>query len=177
MEKKGLSLPTPAPVKGSCGMEAGKRFSFSSRPVPFPSGSGGWAALELLQGGEPGRDCPSSVCSCPTAAPAETQACGGRRGPGAGCGGSTVMCLLLCGRRNLTVVLTTSSMETTAKIIQQTSVHIALFWCRSCHWLFFFFTLYFKGNSRSSLYGRVKFVSRNAVLGNWHIRFFSRCRM
>lgn len=45
-----------------------------------------------------------------------------------------------------------------------------------------FITLYFKGNSRSSLYRRVKFVGRNAVLGNWHIKFFSgeissRCRM
>lgn len=78
-------------------------------------------------------------------------------------------------------MLITSSMGTTTKIIQQTSVHLALFWWRSCRWNVFI-TLYFKGNSRSGLYRKVKFVSRNAVLGSWHIKFFSckissRCRM
>lgn len=47
---------------------------------------------------------------------------------------------------------------------------------------YFFLTLFFKGSSGSNPYRGVKFVSRNAVLGNRHIKIFSckiscRCRM
>lgn len=106
-----------------------------------------------------------------TAPPSKTQAGGGGRGPGPKCGGDAVICLLLCGRRNLTLMLITYSVGTTTKIIQQTSVHIAL--VQVLPLAYFFITFSFKGNSRPNLYRRVKFVSRNAILGNLSIEFFS----
>lgn len=137
MGKKGLSAPTPAAVKGDVG---GRRVNgFLSLPIPFrfALGSCRWPAPGVLWGEEPGRGCPS---------PGETQAGDGDRGPGQGCGGDAVICLLLCGRRNLVLVLITSAEGTTTKIIQQTSVHPALFWCRSCRWhgflLFYIFYIY-----------------------------------
>lgn len=162
IEIKGLSALIPAPVEGDA---AGRRVkAFLSLAVAYRSAPG------LPQGEERGRGCPSRAGAAAAAPPQQNRAGGGGRGPGPGCGGGAVKCQLLCGRRNLTLVLITSSVRTTTKIIQQASVRTALFWCRSCLWHIFFFTaLYFKGNSRSNLYRGVKFASRNGVLGNLHI--------
>lgn len=51
------------------------------------------------------------------------------------------------------------------------SVHIAL--VQVLPLAYFFITFYFKENSRPNLYRRVKFVSRNSILGNLSIEFFS----
>lgn len=127
VEKKGLSVPTSVPVKGGCGMEAAKRFSFSSRPVPLRLGIRQVGRPRATVGRGAGPGLPLLGIAAATASPGDTPACGGGRGPGPGCAGGAVICLLLCGRRNLTLVLITSSMGTTTKIVQQTSVHIARF--------------------------------------------------